>query len=74
MYENEKYGTPQAFGKKAGSVLNEAFPLRRDKSCFYQSLCLVDSEVLLHRHYVKPQTVMHQAKKQLVTNKITVNK
>jgi hypothetical protein len=30
--------------------LNQAFPLRRDKSCFYQSSCLVDSEVLRNRH------------------------
>ncbi len=30
--------------------LNQAFPHGRDKSCFYQSLYLVDSEVLRNRH------------------------
>lgn len=50
----EKARTDNSSCLEVGSLwLNQVFPLIRDWSCIYQSLYLVESEVLRNRHINK---------------------
>ena len=50
MTIDKKAALNSTYPKLSVQWLNQAFPINRDKSCLYQSLCLVDSEVLRNPH------------------------